>query len=118
MTTDLLELSASILDGSATIDSHHPLRMSRQSTLQEVADRVAFVEAFANVVAIDTDDGLVLVDAAGPLHAAQVHEAIRGWSDRFRRYEMTNGYNARINQRQFQLGSPIFPGGYRYPDET
>jgi alkyl sulfatase BDS1-like metallo-beta-lactamase superfamily hydrolase len=159
MSTDLLELSASILDGRETIDSHHPLRMSRDCTLQEVADRVAFVEAFANVVAIDTDDGLVLVDAAGPLHAGSVHRAIRGWTDRslhtavfthghvdhiyavrnfesepdapratvighealpdrFRRYEMTNGYNAVINQRQFQLGSPIFPGGYRYPDET
>jgi alkyl sulfatase BDS1-like metallo-beta-lactamase superfamily hydrolase len=159
MPTDLLELSASILDGEATIDSHHPLRMSRSTTLQEVADRVAFVEAFANVVAIDTDDGLVLVDAAGPLHAQAVHEDVRRWStrplhtavfthghvdhiyavaqfeaepdapparviahealpDRFRRYEMTNGYNAVINQRQFQLGAPIFPGGYRYPDET
>jgi alkyl sulfatase BDS1-like metallo-beta-lactamase superfamily hydrolase len=159
MATDLLELSASILDGSASIDSHHPLNMGRDVTLQEVADGVAFVEAFANVVAIDTDEGLVLVDAAGPLHAQQVHRAVRDWTashlhtavfthghvdhiyavgsfeaepdapaarvighealpDRFRRYELTNGYNAVINQRQFQLGSPIFPGGYRYPDET
>lgn len=37
---------------------------------------------------------------------------------RFRRYEMTNGYNGIINQRQFQLGAPLFPGDYRYPDET
>jgi alkyl sulfatase BDS1-like metallo-beta-lactamase superfamily hydrolase len=43
------------------------------------------------------------------------HEAV---PDRFRRYEVTNGYNAVINQRQFQLGQPIFPGGYRYPDDT
>jgi alkyl sulfatase BDS1-like metallo-beta-lactamase superfamily hydrolase len=157
--TDLLELSAAILDGEAAIDSHHPLRMSREATLQQVAEGVAFVEAFGNVTAIDTDDGLVLVDAAGPLHAASVHQAIRAWSprplhtavfthghvdhiyavgqfeaedgapparviaheavpDRFRRYEATNGYNAVINQRQFQLGQPIFPGGYRYPDDT
>jgi alkyl sulfatase BDS1-like metallo-beta-lactamase superfamily hydrolase len=157
--TDLLELSTAILAGATTIDSHHPLRMSREATLQEVADGVAFVEAFGNVTAIDTTDGLVLVDAAGPLHAQSVHDAVRRWSprplhtavfthghvdhiyavgqfeaedgaaparviaheavpDRFRRYEATNGYNAVINQRQFQLGQPIFPGGYRYPDET
>lgn len=43
------------------------------------------------------------------------HEAVEA---RFRRYELTNGYNGVINQRQFQLGAPLFPGGYRYPDET
>jgi len=155
---DLLALAEGLLDGSASIEDHHPLNLRGASALQEVAPRVAFVEAFANVVAIDTDEGLVLVDAAGPLHAQSVHEAIRGWSDRqlhtavfthghvdhiyavgifeaepgvrparviahealpdrFRRYERTTGYNAVINQRQFQLPHPIFPGGYRYPDE-
>jgi len=43
------------------------------------------------------------------------HEAV---ADRFRRYERTNGYNAIINQRQFQLGGPYFPSNYRYPDVT
>ena len=38
--------------------------------------------------------------------------------ERFRRYERTNGYNAAINQRQFQLAAPLFPGDYRYPDEV
>ena len=43
------------------------------------------------------------------------HEAV---ADRFRRYDLTNGYNGVINQRQFQLDAPFFPGDYRYPDET
>ena len=43
------------------------------------------------------------------------HQAV---PDRFKRYELTNGYNGVINQRQFQLGGPLFPAGYRYPDET
>jgi alkyl sulfatase BDS1-like metallo-beta-lactamase superfamily hydrolase len=156
--TDLLALSEAIVDGRSAIESRHPLNMGRNVTLQEVAPGVAFVEAFANVTAVDTSDGLVLVDAAGPLHARAVFDAIRGWTrsqlhsavfthghvdhiyavaqfeaeagiparviaheaivDRFRRYEATTGYNAIINQRQFQLGQPIFPGGYRYPDET
>ena len=38
--------------------------------------------------------------------------------DRFRRYEATTGYNGIINQRQFQLPAPMFPGDFRYPDET
>lgn len=159
MNQSLLELSERILDGTARIDDHHPLNLRGPSILETVAEGVAFVEAFANVVAIDTDDGLVLVDAAGPLHAASVHDAVRGWSpkrlhtavfthghvdhiyavglfeteegapparvvahealpERFRRYERTNGYNAVINQRQFQLPQPVFPAGYRYPDET
>ncbi len=50
----------------------------------------------------------------GPAHVIG-HEAM---PDRFRRYERTNGYNGIINQRQFQLGGPFFPGDYRYPDET
>ena len=153
----LLDISEQILSGAAGIESRHPLQMSGSTVLEEVAPGVAFVEAFANVTAVATDDGIVMVDAAGPLHARSVHEAIRGWTtaplhtavfthghvdhiyavrhfesegnparvighelvaDRFRRYEATNGYNAVINQRQFQLGGPFFPGDYRYPDET
>jgi len=159
MTTDLLELSERILSGAQSIDTHHPLQIGGRTVLQEVADGVAFVEAFANVTAVSTPEGLVLIDASGPLHANAVHEVIRGWDsrplhtavythghvdhiyavavfeaedgappanvighralpDRFRRYEMTRGYNGIINQRQFQLGGPYFPGDYRYPDTT
>ena len=37
---------------------------------------------------------------------------------RFDRYQLTNGYNGVINQRQFQLVAPMFPSEFRYPDET
>ena len=37
---------------------------------------------------------------------------------RFDRYQLTNGYNGVINQRQFQLPEPMFPAHFRYPDET
>ncbi len=159
MTTDLLELSERILSGAQSIDSHHPLQIGGRTQLQEVADGVAFVEAFANVTAVSTPEGLVLIDASGPLHANAVHAVIREWDtsplhtavythghvdhiyavavfeaedgakpanvighralpDRFRRYELTRGYNGLINQRQFQLAGPYFPGDYRYPDTT
>lgn len=37
---------------------------------------------------------------------------------RFDRYIMTGGYNGIINQRQFDLPSPLFPKEFRYPDVT
>ena len=37
---------------------------------------------------------------------------------RFDRYSLTSGYNGIINQRQFQLGAPLFPTEFRYPDQT
>ena len=43
------------------------------------------------------------------------HEAI---SARFDRYRATNGYNAVINQRQFQNPALRWPIDYRYPDDT
>lgn len=153
----LLDASARMLRGEIPPRFRHPVRIEVETALEEVADRVAFIEAFGNVAVVATDDGLVMVDAAGPLHARAVYDAVRSWSDqplhtavfthghvdhiyavrhfeaegrpahvigheampkRFRRYEETNGYNAVINQRQFQLGGPFFPGDYRYPDQT
>jgi alkyl sulfatase BDS1-like metallo-beta-lactamase superfamily hydrolase len=43
------------------------------------------------------------------------HEALPA---RFDRYKLTNGYNAIINQRQFQLPGLRWPMNYRYPDVT
>ena len=37
---------------------------------------------------------------------------------RFDRYQLTNGYNGVINQRQFGFPEPVFPKNYRYPDRT
>ena len=43
------------------------------------------------------------------------HEAIAA---RFDRYQLTAGYNAVINQRQFRVPNLQWPVKYRYPDET
>lgn len=48
--------------------------------IDEVAEGVAFVGSFANVTAITTPKGLVLVDVGSPLLAARVREAVRSWS--------------------------------------
>jgi alkyl sulfatase BDS1-like metallo-beta-lactamase superfamily hydrolase len=41
---------------------------------------LAFIDAFANCSAIDTDGGLIAVDTSGVFHAKQVHETLRRWS--------------------------------------
>jgi alkyl sulfatase BDS1-like metallo-beta-lactamase superfamily hydrolase len=37
---------------------------------------------------------------------------------RFERYRLTQGWNARINQRQFGFPKPVFPTAFREPDRT
>ncbi len=129
---------------------------------ETIGEGVGFVSAFANVTAVETQDGLVLIDTSSPFFAGAVHEAVRamfsarvraavfthghvdhvfgilafdaeaqakGWPrpevfahenvrKRFARYALTHGLNARINQRQFNLPSPIFPDSFRDPDEV
>jgi len=159
MATDLLALSESILDGTTSIESRHPVAMFGTTELHELGDGLAFIESFANVTAFDVDGRLLMIDAGGILAAGKVHAAIRRWTDspldtavythghvdhvfavpmfdaedtsvrptvvahenvprRFDRYQLTNGYNGWINQRQFQLPEPMFPRDFRYPDRT
>jgi glyoxylase-like metal-dependent hydrolase (beta-lactamase superfamily II) len=49
--------------------------------LEELAPGVAFVSSFANVTAIASDQGLILVDTGSAPLAAQVHGSLRGWSE-------------------------------------
>jgi alkyl sulfatase BDS1-like metallo-beta-lactamase superfamily hydrolase len=129
--------------------------------LAEFPGGVAFVCAFSNVLALDSEDGIVLVDTSSPFHAGAVFDLVRGWSprpvhsavfthghvdhvfglarfeaearelgravtviahravrERFARYRLTNGYNGRINQRQFRLPTAMFPEQFRDPDIT
>jgi len=158
--TDLLELSDRILAGEAAIEDHHPF--SPTNELVEAGDDTAFVASFANVSALRTDDGLVLVDTGSPFSAATVHQVVRDWDRsrlhtaiythghidhvfgtepfeedatdagdppvrvvghidieaRFDRYVTCAGYNAVINQRQFQAPGLRWPTTYRRPDTT
>ena len=91
--TDLFTLSEQILTGERGIDEHHPLQIGASANLQAVTGRVAFVESFANVIATRTDDGLVIVDAGSPLHAAAIVESVRDWSaDRLHTAVFTHGH--------------------------
>jgi alkyl sulfatase BDS1-like metallo-beta-lactamase superfamily hydrolase len=78
MATDLLELADQLFTGALPIAHHHP--MSTSGELAEPQPGLAFVDAFANSAAVDTEDGLVVVDTSGVFHAKQVHATMRRWS--------------------------------------
>ncbi len=155
MPTDLLELSARIID---TGDLSTPTNRINLE-LSEVADGLAVVEAFSHVWALRTDDGLALFDASSDALGAAVVTSLRGWSTdpvdtivythghrdhvggapafladaetrghrrprvvaheavaaRLDRYDLTNGYNAVINQRQFRLPEAYWPRDWVRP---
>src|SRR6185437_14457295 len=50
--------------------------------LEEYAPGLAFVSSFGNVVALDTAEGLVLVDTSSFITAAVVHASVRKWTSR------------------------------------
>jgi glyoxylase-like metal-dependent hydrolase (beta-lactamase superfamily II) len=75
---DLLELADQLFTGAAPIESHQPFASSGE--LADIQPGLVFVDAFANCAAVDTDDGLFVVDTSGVFHAKQVHETVRRWS--------------------------------------
>lgn len=77
---DVLAVADRLWRGEVRTTELHPLRPT--SGLAEVADGVAFVPSFANVSAVDTEDGLVLVDTGSAFVAREVHDILRTWSAR------------------------------------
>lgn len=63
---------------------------------------------------VDHMFGLAPFEAEGAVHVI----AHRLCPARFDRYRLTVGYNGIINARQFALPAPLFPGEFRYPDQT
>ena len=49
--------------------------------LAVLAEGVAFLPSFANVIAFETGEGLVLVDTGGFLLGDHVHAQLRAWTD-------------------------------------
>ncbi len=78
MATDVLALADRLWRGEVATSEFHPV--SHLGGLAEICDGVAFVPAFANVTAVATDDGLVLVDTGSSFAAAAIHEELRRWT--------------------------------------
>ena len=79
MTTDILALADKLWRGEARTSEFHPVMQA--GTMAEICEDVAFVPAFANVTAIRTPDGLVLVDTGSVFAAQDIHAQLRGWAD-------------------------------------
>ena len=77
--TDLLKLSADVIDGRMGTDEVGPLnRINFQ--LSELADDVAMVEAFSHSILFKTDEGLVVFDTSNLQGSNRVVSAVRDWS--------------------------------------
>src|SRR4030095_3041703 len=78
----LQELSEQLLSGRASTHdpAHHPFAFLDQT--EEVAPGVAFYKAFVNVTALQTSDGLVLVDRGSchPVQNQRSFESVRRFS--------------------------------------
>jgi alkyl sulfatase BDS1-like metallo-beta-lactamase superfamily hydrolase len=79
MAHEVLELADRLWSGEANIVENHPVGYMGQ--MVELDERLAFWPSFANVTAILTDEGLVLVDSGNFLLGEMAHETIRGWTD-------------------------------------
>jgi alkyl sulfatase BDS1-like metallo-beta-lactamase superfamily hydrolase len=75
---DVLELAERLWRGEISTAEFHPV--ASIGGLAEICDGVAFVPSFANVTAVGTGDGLVLVDTGSAFAAQAVHEELRRWS--------------------------------------
>ena len=73
-------LAEQLWNGDPAVARHHP--WSALQEVEELEPGLAFVSSFANVTALDTAEGLVLIDAGSFVLARQVHDLIRGWSQR------------------------------------
>jgi len=78
MTTDILALADRLWRGEAKTSEFHPV--SHLGGMAEICDDVVFLPAFANITAIRTADGIVLVDTGSSLAAEQNHAELRRWS--------------------------------------
>jgi alkyl sulfatase BDS1-like metallo-beta-lactamase superfamily hydrolase len=74
----IMDIADELWTGARRIEDTHPFSLLGEA--EEVADGVAFVPSFANVSALATDAGLVLVDTSSPPLAAHIHATVRAWS--------------------------------------
>src|SRR5581483_7097339 len=78
MTDDVLDVADRLWRGEIPIEQAHPF--SPRGAVAQVTEGCAFVPSFANVSAVATDDGLVLVDTGSQLFARMAIDELRRWS--------------------------------------
>ncbi len=76
-----LERAARWIDGTEDVAMGGLVNTSSGGA-EELVDGVMLAEAFSNVVAFDTEEGLVLFDVSHQLFAPSVIESVREWSNK------------------------------------
>ena len=76
----VLELAEKAWSGTLADTQVHPGRAL--VAFEALGDGLGFMSAFSNVAAVDTDDGLVLLDTSSFFHANEVFDGIRSFSER------------------------------------
>jgi len=79
VSTDILTLADRLWHGEARTSEFHPA--AHLGGMAEICEDVAFLPAFANVTALRTADGLVLVDTGSIFAAQDIHGQLRRWTD-------------------------------------
>lgn len=93
MSETLTDRSRRVLAGSGAMSVEHEHPFTAYGEIEEVADGVGAVSSFANVAAIDTGDGLVLIDTGGPMAGENIARLIGTWrTDRVAAAVYTHGH--------------------------
>jgi alkyl sulfatase BDS1-like metallo-beta-lactamase superfamily hydrolase len=78
--TSIRELAERHWHGEGDIGgAHHPVRPVLERAAEEIATGVLTMISVASINAIDTGDGLVMLDTGGPFDSDHVHHEVRRW---------------------------------------
>jgi alkyl sulfatase BDS1-like metallo-beta-lactamase superfamily hydrolase len=61
------------------VHEHHPVQAVNRREAEELDDGVLYVKSVASMSALDTGDGLVMLDTGGYFDIDHVHSSVRGW---------------------------------------
>ena len=61
------------------VHAQHPVMPVEGRVAEELLDGVLYVKSVASITALDTGDGLVMLDTGGPFDAQHIFDVVRAW---------------------------------------
>ncbi len=61
------------------VHEHHPVQPVNRRDAEELGDGILYVKSVASVSALDTGDGIVMLDTGGYFDIDHVHQSVRRW---------------------------------------
>jgi alkyl sulfatase BDS1-like metallo-beta-lactamase superfamily hydrolase len=78
--TSIRELAERHWEGEGDlVHEHHPVQAVNHRGAEELDDGVLYIKSIASVSALDTGDGLVMLDTGGWFDVDHVYDSVRGW---------------------------------------